>query len=147
VIDTARPWLLAAGGLSIAASVLHLACIVGGPSWYRFVGAGEPIARAVERGALMPTLITLFIAGVLGVWALYAFSAAQLLPRLPLLRTALVAISAVLLLRGLAVPLMQAWRPDLSPSFIWWTAAIVTGYGLIFANATRLAWPSLGRDF
>lgn len=104
------------------------------------------MARAVERGALAPLLITVFIAGVLGVWALYAFSAAGLVPRLPLRRTALVAISAVLLLRGLGVPLMQAWRPDLSPAFIWWTAAIVTGYGLIFANATRLAWASLGKD-
>ena len=140
---TGNSWLLMAGGLSLAAAVLHLASIVGGASWFRALGAGEPMARAVERGAVFPIVVTLFIAAMLFVWAAYAFSAAGLIARLPLLRTALVAISAVLLIRGLGVPLMQAWRPDLSPGFIYTTAAICTTFGLIFAVGTWRAWPAL----
>jgi hypothetical protein len=138
-----RSWLLLAGWLSVAASALHLAAILGGPAWYRALGAGEEMAEASARGLLTPTLITLFIAAVLAVWAAYAFSSAGWLPRLPLTRTALVAISTVLLLRGLGVPLMTAWRPDLSTTFIATTAVIVTAYGAVFATGTVLAWTRL----
>ncbi len=136
-------WLLTAGGLSVAAALLHLGCIVGGGPWYRALGAGEPIARAAERGAMMPHVMALIIAIVLFTWAAYAFSAAGLIARLPLMRTALVAISAVLLFRGLGVPLMQVWRPDLSQGFIYTTAAICIAFGAIFLIGTLKAWPVL----
>ncbi len=57
-----NPWLIAAGVLSAAAALLHLAIVAGGPDWYRFFGAGEGMARMAERGLLRPTLITLAIA-------------------------------------------------------------------------------------
>ena len=138
-----RGWLLAAGWMSIAAALLHMACIVGGPSWYRAVGAGERIATMVERGAWYPTFITVVISAVLGAWAAYAFSAAGAIGRLPLMRTALVLISLVLLARGLALPLMRMWRPDLSSAFLYWSSAIVLVYGLAFAIGTWEAWPRL----
>lgn len=76
-----RRWLIAAGALSTLAAVLHLCVIVGGPSWYRFFGAGEGMARAAERGSATPALITLVIALVLTIWALYAFSGSGLVCR------------------------------------------------------------------
>ena len=57
--------LIIGGSLSAAATVAHLACILFGPPAYRFMGAGEKMARAVEAGKLRPTLITLAIAGAL----------------------------------------------------------------------------------
>ena len=140
---TSNTWLVAAGGLSVVAALLHLGCIVGGGPWYRALGAGEPMARASERGAMMPHVMALIIAVVLLGWAAYAFSAAGLVMRLPLMRTALVAISVLLLVRGLAVPAMQLWRPDLSLTFIYTTAAICTVFGLIFAIGTWRVWPAL----
>lgn len=99
--------LLAGGALTAAASLLHLAIIAGGPPWYRFFGAGERMARNAARGSPLPTLITATIAAVLGVWALYAFSGAGVIRRLPLLRPALAAIAAVYLARGiLGIPLV-----------------------------------------
>ncbi len=136
-------WLIAAGVISIAAALAHLACIVGGPVWFRAMGAGERLARGAERGDVRPALVAGAVAAVLFVWAAIAFSAAGLIPALPLTGVALVAISAVLLVRGLAVPVMQKWRPDLPPSFIYGSAAIVTAYGLIFAIGTWHAWPTL----
>jgi hypothetical protein len=54
-------WLIIGGWLSVLAALLHIACIFGGPDWYRFFGAGEGMARAAARGDLRPTLITLAI--------------------------------------------------------------------------------------
>lgn len=140
-----RRWLIAGGVLSAVASLLHLGCIVGGPDWYRFFGAGEAMARAAERGELRPALVTLFIAGVLAAWSAFAFSGAGLLPRLPLLRTALVAITAVYLLRGLAIVPVAMLRPEQFQAFWLWSSGIVLIYGLIHLFGLWRSWPALSR--
>ena len=138
-----NPALVIGGLLSVAASLLHIGCIIGGPDWYRFFGAGEAMATMAERGSMTPTLLTLGIAAILAIWAAYAFSGAGLLPRLPLLRTGLVVISAVYLLRGLAlIPALVINRGDVMP-FIWWSSLIVLVYGIAYAVGTWTAWPNL----
>lgn len=137
------PWLIAAGAMSLGAAILHLACVVGGPAWYRWLGAGEAMARAVERGAWFPAAVTFGIATILAVWAAYAFSAAGLIGRLPLIRTALILISAVLLLRASAYFVRAQWRPDLTQGFMLWSSLIVFVLGLCFAVGTWKAWPLL----
>lgn len=136
-------WLVAAGVLSATASLLHVATIIGGPDWYRFFGAGEEMARAAERGSSMPSLVTAGIAAILAVWAIYAFSAAGFIRRLPLLRTALVLITGVYLLRGLALIPLLALKPQLVDTFAVVSSLIVLCYGMTYAVATWLAWPSL----
>ncbi len=134
-------WLTAGGVLSLAASLLHLACIAGGPAWYRFFGAGEEIARAAERGSPVPAVITLGIATVLAVWAAYAFAGAGMIRRLPLMRFCLVGISAVYLARGLVLaPALALWPWD---DFTVWSSVIVLGYGVAYAVGTWRAWPEL----
>jgi hypothetical protein len=138
-------WLVAGGTLSGIAALLHLGVIVGGPGWYRFFGAGEEMARAAERGSPMPAVVTAGIATMLAIWAAYAFSGAGLLRRLPLLRTALVAISAAYLLRGLAPVPLYFTSPRLIDSFTLWSSAIVLVYGLTYGIGTWRAWPQLRR--
>jgi hypothetical protein len=138
-----NPWLVAGGILSALAAILHLAVIAGGPDWYRFVGAGEEMARMAERGLLRPALITIAIAAILAIWSAYAFAGAGLLPRLPLMRTALVAITAVYLLRGLALVPLALLRPALVDSFALWSSLIVLAYGIVHASGTYRAWPAL----
>ena len=130
--------------MSLAAAIVHIACIFGGPSWYRFFGAGEGIARAAERGSWRPPLMTLAIASILAIWSAYAFAGAGSIPRLPLMRTALVAISAIYLVRGMMLfypPVLG--RSDLSQSFMLWSSLIVLAIGATYAIGTWLAWPSL----
>ena len=136
-------WLVTAGLLSAAASLLHFATVIGGPDWYRFFGAGEELARAAERGSAMPGLITAAIATVLAVWALYAFSAAGLVRRLPLARTALVLITSVYMLRALALIPLLARKPQLVDTFAIVSSLVVLCCGLAYAVGTWLAWPSL----
>jgi hypothetical protein len=141
----ANPWLVTASALTAIAALLHLGCIVFGASWYRFLGAGEGMARLAEAGSPMPALITLGIAAVLGVWSLYALSGAGLAPRLPLLRTALCAITAVFLLRGVAGFVLAAVAPGERGVDFWlWSSAICLGLGGLYLVGTWRAWPRLG---
>jgi hypothetical protein len=141
-----NPWLAVGGCLSLAAAALHLAVIAGGPDWYRFFGAGEGLARAAERGLWTPHLITLGIAASLAICAVYAFAGAGLIRRLPLMRAALVAISAVYLARGAMIFMPALFnRPDLPPDFMFWSSLIVLAYGIVHAVGTWRAWPQLKR--
>ena len=53
------------------------------------------MALLAERGSIQPTLITSGIVLVLSIWSIYAFSAAGVIVRLPLLRLALILITFI----------------------------------------------------
>lgn len=138
-----NPWLLAGGVLSAAAALAHLAVIAGGPRWYAFFGAGKRMVRLAEQGALSATLITLCIAAVLALWSAYALSGAGVLPRLPMLRLGLVAISAVYLVRAFAFVPAVILRTGQAGTFAWVSSAIVLAFGLAYAIGTWTAWETL----
>jgi hypothetical protein len=140
-----KPWLVAAGLLSAGAAILHLAVIAGGADWYRFFGAGERMAQLAEQGSVRPALVTLGIAFMLALWSVYALAGAGLVPRLPLMRTALVLISAVYLLRGLVLlPALAVHGGRIDP-FLLWSSLIVLVFGITYAVGTWRAWPRLAR--
>lgn len=135
--------LVLAASLSAIAGLLHLGCIYFGGPWYRFMGAGEQMARLAEAGSSRPTVITLFIACVLFAWSLYALSGAGVIRRLPLLRSALCAITAVYLVRGFAfVPLMSV-IPGRSLDFWLWSSAICALFGVVHAVGLWQSWDRL----
>lgn len=143
MVRSPNAWLIVGGVLSLIAAALHVAIIFGGPSWYRFFGAGEGVARAAAKGLPMPTIMAIAIAAVLAIWAGYAFSGAGLIGKLPLLRLGLIVISAIYLLRGLALFGMLAFTPARVDAFWVWSSLIVLVYGLAYAVGTWTAWPSL----
>lgn len=137
------PLLFAAGACSLAAALMHLACIAGGPSWYRALGAGERIASMAAAGSPRPMVMTLTIAAVLSLWGLYAWSGAGVVRRLPLLRTGLVAITAVYLARGIFfLPLMPRF-PGNSMTFWYVSSGICVAIGLLHLGGLRQAWARL----
>lgn len=99
--------------------------------------------RLAEQGSPSPPLITLAIVLLLTIWSAYAFSGAGLLRRLPLIRTALIAISIIYLLRGLVLLPIALRRPELLDGFTVWSSLIVLVYGLAYAIGTWRAWPTL----
>lgn len=135
--------LFIGGVLSLLACLLHIGVIIGGPDWYRFFGAGEDMAKMAEKGLLYPTLITIGIALILAIWGWFAFAGAGLVWKPPLLRTGLVAISAIYLLRGLILLPMFIFVPEKINSFAVWSSLIVLVYGLFYAIGTWKTWPSL----
>jgi hypothetical protein len=134
--------------MSIAAALAHVACLVGGTPWYLFMGAPPELVMAAERGSLHLPIMTGVISVIIFGWALYAFSAAGVLMRLPFMRLALAAISFVLLARGLSyflLPVWSGWRPDLSQTFMIWSSLLCIVMGLTFAIGAKLAWPRLSK--
>jgi hypothetical protein len=88
-------------------------------------------------------LVTLAIALVLGAWAAYGLSGAGVLAPLPLLKLALVAITSIYLLRGLAiVPLLLFARPKATPLLIW-SSLICIGYGVVHLVGVAQTWSTL----
>ena len=142
----ANPSLLAGAVLSAIAALLHLCCILFGPSWYRFFGAGERMAQLSAAGHIAPALITAGIAAVLTLWSLYALSGAGAIPRLPLIRVGLCAITGTYLLRGFAGFVLAAVAPgERSVSFWCWSSLICLGIGALYLVGTRQVWSQLSR--
>jgi len=140
--------LIIAGCLSFVAAVLHICCIFGGPDWYRFFGAGERMAQLSAAGDWYPTVITLVIAAVLSIWGLYAFSGAGLIIKLPLLRTCLVLITAVYLIRGvlgLIAPFVTSDPVVHQNSITFWIVSSVVCciYGFCYLLGTKELWRSM----
>lgn len=136
-----NPWLIAGGVLSAIAALLHIAIIFGGPEWYRVFGAGEGMARAVERGMRRPHFIALGIATMLAIWSAYAFAGAGLLPRLPLMTIARADQRDLPRARRVAFT-----RADVRLGTFWVASSlIVLAYGVVYAVGTWQAWPTLTR--
>ena len=104
-------YLIGTGLAACAGSVLHIAILFGGPDWYAFFGAPSGLVEMARVGNLRAPISCLVIALILAILAAYAFSAAGLIRRLPLLRTGLVLMAIVLILRGVLFIPMILWFP------------------------------------
>ncbi len=138
--------LVFGGTLSTIAALLHVAIIIGGPRWYRFFGAGEELAAMAENGAWDPVVLTFGIAGVLMIWALYAFSGAGLIRRLPFLKVGLVIISAIYLIRGTVFIPAYIVKPEIVDEFLVWSSIICLVYGSAYAMGTKQVWKKLSAN-
>ncbi len=136
-------FLIIAGMLSATVAMLHIGCIYFGAPWYRFFGAGEQMAVLAERGSIQPTLITSGIVFVLSIWSLYAFSAAGIIFRLPLVRVALILITSVYLVRGIAGFFFVSSPMGRSPEFWLWSSSICLFFGIIHLIGLKQQWASL----
>jgi len=129
------------GGLmSILVAFLHIAIIIGGPDWYRFFGAGEKMALLAEQDSWIPMISTLGIIAVFFIWGFYAFSAAGLIRKLPLLKTALVIISAIYLIRGLILFPIWIIEPEFIKSLHIWSSLVCLIIGSAYVNGARQVW-------
>ena len=140
--------LLAIGGvLSALIAVAHLVVAMIGDAGYRYVGAGGLLAMSGQPGAVGPASITLTAAAVFAGAAACGWSGAGLLPRVRVVRPALVIIAAGFLLRGLEV-LPQGAAFVMTPSgmptrYVFFSLlSLVTG--LCYALGARTAWTWLG---
>lgn len=135
-------------------ALLHLAIMVGGPAWYRFIGASEGMARLASAGSPYPASITAGIAAGLAVAACYGLSGAGILRPLPWLRPVLGLIAVVFFARGLlGVPVVLLGSgPYLAELRSRWLFMVVTslvclavGMGYIVGAAHAGRSPTPGR--
>jgi hypothetical protein len=136
-------FLIVAGTLSVVAAILHLGCIYFGASWYRFFGAGEEMALLSEQGSIQPTLITSGIVVVLSIWSIYAFSAAGVILKLPLVRLAIVLITLIYFARGIAGFFLVNSPMGRSPEFWVWSSVICLSFGIVHLIGLKQQWACL----
>jgi hypothetical protein len=135
--------LILAGVLSSLAAVAHLVCIALGGQAFRFMGAGERMASAIEAGRIRPIVVTLGIAAVLAGWAAYAFSGAGVIGELPLTKLVLPLVSAAFLARALGFPLLRPLFPENSNTFWLVSSGICLVIGALYAGGTAAVWARL----
>lgn len=129
-----------AAGLNFAAALLHVGVTLGGPSWYRFFGAGEQMAQMAEQKKLLPALLTFFIAGILATWGLYCLALDNRFPALPWTNTIMLLITAAYLLRALYPLLLSPWIAIFRERFMVWSSLICAGFGAVHLLGV---WPLL----
>lgn len=138
-------YFIIAGMLSLSISLLHVAIIFAGPDAYIFFGAGKEMADADASGSWIPDILTLAVACAFLVSALYAFSGAGLIRRLPLLKVVLIVIAIVYILRGLGVlgDLMNYFQLGHYPfrNIVFSTVALLTG--IVYATGIIKGFPYL----
>lgn len=144
---THNPWLIWGAVFTALAALLHLLIIAGGPDWYRFFGAGEALAQLAAQGDSYPAVITAAIAGMLLVWAIYAWAGAGLMLVLPLQKTVLALVSVVFFGRALLglwlvhAPLMPAFAElQQRPLFLWVTSLLCLGLAACYGVGLRKLW-------
>ena len=99
--------------------------------------------RAAAEGRWYPTIFTLGIATVLFTWSAYALAGAGVIDELPFLKAALVAITAVYLVRGVAfAPLVWARGGRITP-FVVCSSLICFGYGVVHLVGLVQRWTAL----
>jgi len=100
-----KSFLIAAGVISALISILH-AILATRPELYRYIVPGQEsaLSRMAEEGSTVTIIASIFLALIFALWALYAFSGAGLIGSLPLLRTGLIAIGVIYVLRSLFLP-------------------------------------------
>ncbi|WP_371435055.1 hypothetical protein [Polaromonas sp.] len=135
--------LAVGASLSAIAFLLHVGIIIGGAPWYRFFGAGERMTAAVAAGRRYPAMVTASIAAVFALWVAYALSGAGLISTLPMLRLGLCAITAIYVLRGLAVIPVLAFGQPKSVLFIVWSSVISLTFGATHLIGLIQVWKTL----
>jgi hypothetical protein len=94
-------YLLNIGGImNVAVGLVHIGAVFIGPAAFRYLRAGERIAKMADAGSIVPTIVAFGLASVFLVFALYAFSAAGTMRKLPFLRPVVLGIGIVYVLRG-----------------------------------------------
>ena len=101
--------LFITGIISIGAALWHLLCIWGGISWFIFARAPNVVIQSVQQGTLLAPTSTMIVASLMIICGLYAFSCAQRIRKLPLLKSAAFTIALLCLMRVVLV-LPTLWQ-------------------------------------
>lgn len=124
-------------------AILHVVIIIVGPSAYRYFGAGEDLTALAEKHSVIPTLVTVFIATILAVFGIYAFSGAGEFRTLPFLGPILIIIGSIFSVRGVALPFQLytlLTKPHKAETKEIFFSLISLCAGFCFLYGTKMNW-------
>ncbi|NRR30519.1 hypothetical protein HSX11_09980 [Oxalobacteraceae bacterium] len=134
-------WVQLAAAIAAIGAVIHLAAIVGGPSWYAYFGAPPQIVASARDGTWLAPVSAAIIAVLMGLCAAYACSGIALIRRLPLLRPVLASIAAVCLVRAFVLIPLAFTHAELRNTFefgaalVWGLAGV--GFAVGFSSTRK----------
>ena len=76
-----------AGLIACASSIWHLLCIFGGFHWFAFARAPQQIIDSSQQGTLLAPIGKVIVASLMFSCTVFAFSAAGLIRKVPLLKS------------------------------------------------------------
>lgn len=126
--------------------LLHVAAVFGGETAARFFTAPPAILAMIRDRSPMIYPVAVVMLALFGVFGFYAWSGGGFMRRLPLLRTGLLAVTAIYLLRGLAIApqIVAAQRhPGVLPPQAFVFSAIALLLGLVYLAGTIGRWRQL----
>jgi hypothetical protein len=133
--------LLTAAGMNFFLALFHFAFFAFTPGAMEFFETPDSLRSA---GLPKLVLVSVVFGALFALFAVYALSGARIGPRLPLLRTGLVAIAAVFLLRGILIfqeLRLSAIRPGIIiPPQEFAFSAIAFFIGLLYAAGLKGQW-------
>ena len=137
--------LVSVAALALFTALSHMSCIVLGPECYRAQMAPEALIElsksAPWRAALETTLVSLLFVAT----AIFCLSGARVIRKVPMLKPAIITISVICSLRGIATLPLSLLFPEQVTAFsiiagiLWFLAGIfcITGYSLINKESTK----------
>lgn len=140
---TSSMWVYLAGIIALIGVAIHLGAIIGGASWFAFFGAPPSVVQSARDGTWLAPVGALIIAGLMAICAAYAFSALGKIRRLPLLRTGLVCMAGICVVRALILWPLMITHPELRNTFeivasiVWGLAGVGFVFGYRLAHARR----------
>ena len=125
--------------ISVLTAIAHLSCIVLGPACFEAQMAPPALVESATNGTMLAPVATLIVAGLFIICGVFALSAIGIIKSLPYVRPALLLISVVCLLRGVAtIPLSFMFAEmvstfNLSAGFTWFITGLLFAYGYYYA--------------
>ena len=150
--NSAAPLSRGAGLLSACAladfalALLHVVCLFTGEATARFFTAPRPVIELIRSGSWLIVPVCLAVVAVLGVFGLYAWSAAGRMRPLPWLRGGLVAVGVIFTLRGVAlVPqtILMLKYPGALPWQVPVFSVVALALGLAHLAGAKQRWRDL----
>jgi hypothetical protein len=129
--------LLIAASIALITAVAHLSCIFLGAKCYEAQMAPAQIIQSSIEGTLLAPIGTLFISLLFFTCTLFALSGAGYIRKLPLLKTALISISVLCIVRGIITIPLSFIFPEMVTSFsiiagcIWFFVGGLYFYGYV----------------
>jgi len=128
--NVSRNAFMVGAGIALFGALIHWIAPWIGPDWYAFLHAPASIVTSARTGTWLAPSGAVAIGALMFLCALYALSGAGIIRKIPLLRTALVIITTICVLRGLAlIPFLMLVPSKLSGfdivgSLVWLLAGV-----------------------
>ena len=135
VVGIKSKLLVLAGIIAAGTAIWHWVCILGGLSWYAFAHAPTIVLESVRQATLLAP-VSAFMIGLLFLsCTVFAFSAAGLIRKIPLLKSALASIAVLCLVRGgigiahlVLAPYLDRWELVASPVCFFCGVCFLLGF-------------------